>query len=837
MAHPKPPMPNNEDENNAPLSWKPAHQMSPEELEQFRKEAAALGAESPHGMTPEQKEQRKKEIMAKLPPFEGKLSDVIEVSHFVTMSDEEIDQFILDNLSGKAIMKDVGEGDEFAPRQYAMDMFPPGDDHQVNRAAVEARLTQVLVLQPLKKEIERVKEELQVLEQTPGIEPGDERLLAKQEELADLYQDLSQCELRLEANKETMQRAARRNRVAPLTEMAKAEKEGLESKVKEPNRVKVQDKPEDLREENMEFYKLPRLIDASVLVLEGVDLDRKGFPPLQASPSSIADAYKSEFKARLTRKRTQSPEALPEEIQDELKVELAQDAELKVMVGEVVGMMQPVVDELNLLQKQRSDLSQKREEKKEALAHQLAADPSLIEDAEVRSRAEGARAALLEAEAGIQQCDEQLAALENPDEQAEAAAIQQYGSVEEARTHWKNEKKQAVQQRASAEGALYSAVNSVIGPIFENDPETLSINAQIEELKGQQSDLIQQYKKEKTAEAAAIREERKDHRVVVGGEVADVMEANGQVVPDDGKTGVLKPSGRVEQNAGTALKLQEEELRRSIDQAPYQQYLSNVETAVHEFKMRPEIIPDPAKREQGMALKQQMAELQAKVAQYDKEVAKLEQGKVGALLRSLASGGTEGRKEFYAQKKAAALEELASLEKQLDDVAHEAVSVSIKQDLLNAVMPPAQAKVAAQDAAHSNDAVAVDQSIQPEAELLANAPSYPAPPPPGPEMSKKPKVNISSKSMDAGDGMPVAPPQQEGPNIALPDAEEPQHGHDVRSALKPAAAIETNSAPLSNAADHAESANRHKSTVGEMLHHDQSNPKNQAGNHKVFAPK
>ncbi len=103
-------MPNNEDESNAPLSWKPAHQMSPEELQQFRNEAAALGAESPHGMTPEQKEQRKKEIMAKLPPFEGKLSDVIEVSHFVTMSDAEIDQFILDNLSGKAIMKDVGGG-------------------------------------------------------------------------------------------------------------------------------------------------------------------------------------------------------------------------------------------------------------------------------------------------------------------------------------------------------------------------------------------------------------------------------------------------------------------------------------------------------------------------------------------------------------------------------------------------------------------------------------------------------------------------------------------------------------------------------------------------------
>jgi hypothetical protein len=141
--------------------------------------------------------------------------------------------------------------------------------------------------------------------------------------------------------------------------------------------------------------------------------------------------------------------------------------------------------------------------------------------------------------------------------------------------------------------------------------------------------------------------------------------------------------------------------------------------------------------------------------------------------------------------------------------------------------------VATHDAAHSKDAVAVDQSIQPDAELLANAPNYPAPPPPGQEMSKMPKTKISAKAMDAGDGMPVAPLKQEDPNIVLPDAEEPHHGHDVRSALKPAAVIETNTAPLANA---AERASRLKST-GEKLHHDQSKQKNQPGIHKVFSPK
>lgn len=781
-------MPNNEDESNVPLSWKPAYEMSPEELKQYQAEAKAI-AEKPFGdMKPAELAQRKKEIMAKLPPFEGKLSDLMETSQFVTMSDEEIDEFIYKNLPGQAMMNHVGEGDEFAPRQYAMDMFPPPNDHQANRMAVEARLNQVLVLKPLQKEIAQVNAEIKELEQTPGIQPGDARLEAKRERLAELHQDLSQCELRLEANKEGMKRAARTNRVAPLSAVAKAEAEGLKDQ-KKTSKVKVNDKPEELREENMELYKLPRMIDASVLALEGLELDRRGYTPLATSPVAVAKAYKSEFKAPAIRPKTKSPEALPEELQGELQQELAQDAELNEMMGQVMGMMQPVLDDLNELQKQRADLSQQREQKKEEVVKQLAENPSRIEDAEVRTRAENARAALQDAEARIQECDSQLAALENLDAQAEAAAIQQFGSVENARTHYKNEKKDAVQKRGNAEGQLYSAVNAVVAPMIENDPEVLAINAQIEELKQQQLGLIQQYREEKTAEAQAIRAERKDHRFVAEGEVHDDLE----IKPVEQVQGAMKESARVDQNAGTPLKLQEEELKRDIDQAPYQQYQSNVAMAAQDFKMNPEKIADPADRAKAIMLKQQVDDLKAKIARYDKQVEKIDQGKVGALLRSLASGGSEGRKEFYAKKKEAAEEQLGPIEQELDALAQGAVSVSMKQGLMDGIKPqvqqPRQDAVAPKVDVHANPAPAQNQPIQPDPEvlanapnypapptpeLLANAPNYPAPPPPGQEMSKKPKVNIRAKAMDAGDGMPAAAKEDPASNNIIPDPEEQQ---------------------------------------------------------------
>ncbi|WP_294222999.1 hypothetical protein [Prosthecobacter sp.] len=755
-------LPNGPKAPPAPIGWKSPNLMSPDELEQYRQEAKAIADKPTGDMNPAELAERKRAIMAKLPPFEDKLSDLMEIPEFVELDAEGIDQFILENLPGQAIMKDVAEGDEFAPRQYAMDMFPPGSDHQAKRAAVEARLTQILVLKPLQKEIERVKAELAELEQTPGIEAGDERIEAKKEQLGELYQDLSQCELRLEANKEAMNRAARKYRVAPAKAEAKAEAEALKEKEKAPARVTTNDKPEQLQQENLELYRKPKLIDASVLVMEGMQLDQPGYRPLHSSPHAIAEAYRSEFKSRLTRKRNNQPENLPEEVQGELQDELAQDAKLNALVQETAALMQPVIDQLNVLQMQRAELNNKLDQKREDLVKQLAENPSLIEDAAVRAKAEGAKAELLQAEEIIQQCDNQLAGLENPDEQTTAAAIQQHGSVEAAKEHYKKEKKEAVQKKGAAEGQLYPAINAAVGPLVEKDPETLSIKAQIAELKGQQEALIQQYKEEKTAEAQAIREKRPDQRVAVGTEVKDAMEPGNQMAPDSDRKGGIKPSARSEANPGTPLKLQEEELRRNIDQVPYQQYQANVAMAAREFKMRPEIIPDPANREKGIALKQQIAKLEAEQARYEKELGKLQQGKVGARLRSMASGAT---KESYAQKQAAVKEQLEQLEKELDDLAQDAVSVSIKQDLLNAVKPPTQVKVSQQGAAQSHEAVSVNQPGQPGQELADNVPNSPAPPPPDQEMSKKPKTKISAKAKDAGDGMPVAPPLVENPPL------------------------------------------------------------------------
>jgi hypothetical protein len=756
------------DNEALPVSWKPAHEMSPEELQQFINEADALAKLSPHGLSPEQALQRRKDIMAKLPPFEGKLSDLLEISEFVELDDEGIDQFILKNLDGQAIMKDVAGGDVFAPREYAMFMFS-SDDHQAKRAAVEARLTQVLVLKPLQKEIERVKAELAVLEQTPGIEPDDERIEARKEQLAELYQDLSQCELRLEANKEAINRERRKNRVAPSNVEAKAEAEALKNKPKAPTRVTTNDKPEQLQEENLDLYRKPRLIDASALALEGLQLDQAGYRPLHSNPHTIADAYKSEFQSRLIRKRNNQAENLPEEIQGELQDELARDAKLNALVQEAAALMQPVIDQLNVLQMQRAELNNKLDQKKEDLVMQFFKNPSLIEDAEVRAKAEGAKADLLHAEEIIQQCDNHLAALENPDEQTAAAAIQQHGSVEAAKEHYKEEKKKAVQKKGAAEMQLSQAIRPLVEPLVENAPETLSIQARIAELKGQQEALIQQYREEKTAEAQAIREKRPDHRVAVGGEVKDALETGSQVAPDSDRKGGIKPSARSEANLGL-LYLQEEELRRNLDQTLYPQYQANVAMAAQEFKMRPQIIEDPANREKVVGLKNQMDDLKAKIAHYDKEVANIDQGKIGARLRSLASGGAEGRKEFYAQKKAEALAQLASVEQELDAAAHEAVNVSVKQGLMDDIKSKVQAKQQKQGAAVPKAEVPANQA--PAQNGLPPPPNYPAPPPPGQEMSKQPKAKISAKAKDAGDGMPVAAQQnKESENIIILDSE------------------------------------------------------------------
>ncbi len=180
----------------------------------------------------------------------------------------------------------------------------------------------------------------------------------------------------------------------------------------------------------------------------------------------------------------------------------------------------------------------------------------------------------------------------------------------------------------------------------------------------------------------------------------------------------------------------------------YVEYAIEVEIATQMRKENPGLIENAAEREQVIALNEQIAEVNAKIDHYNRESANLAQGKLGARFRSLASGGPEGRKEFYAQRKADALQRLGSLERQLDSVVRESVPVSAKENLMQRVRANAQARHAAQNQAQpevqaaNNGPPPIEQRTplnklpppvapRPNPELIGKVPNYPAPPPPG----------------------------------------------------------------------------------------------------------
>ncbi|WP_397381400.1 hypothetical protein [Prosthecobacter sp.] len=167
--------------------------------------------------------------------------------------------------------------------------------------------------------------------------------------------------------------------------------------------------------------------------------------------------------------------------------------------------------------------------------------------------------------------------------------------------------------------------------------------------------------------------------------------------------------------------------KAALNQA-YAEYTKMAEVAKQAIKTDPTLLASPADARQIMGIKEQMNEVKAKIAHYDNETAKLERGGLGAKFRSLASGGTEGRKEFYADKKLAAQQDLAALGRQLDAAAAEAVPVAMKQQLMN----DAQAVVAArQPVVAQNNAVQQPVAVQPNPALAGMVPNHPAPPPPG----------------------------------------------------------------------------------------------------------
>lgn len=115
--------------------------------------------------------------------------------------------------------------------------------------------------------------------------------------------------------------------------------------------------------------------------------------------------------------------------------------------------------------------------------------------------------------------------------------------------------------------------------------------------------------------------------------------------------------------------------------AQYVEFAKMVQAAQRTLKADPQLIDNADARQHATNLKQQIADAKAKIAHYDKETAGLENKKVGSMLRSLASGGREGRKEFYAEKKTAAQQQLASLERELNRTVANAVPDNMRQGL------------------------------------------------------------------------------------------------------------------------------------------------------------
>lgn len=749
---------------------------------------------------------RIEQILEALPPFVGKLSDLEIDTSLTPFTDEAgIDNFIKDYLPRDLVSKHIRNGDEYAPRAYTNKIYESVPNSAPGRAVVEARLIQVLMLNRLNNEISRAKEELDQLKKTPGIQPSDERIQAKEEELGDLYDDLSRWNERLDTIKKAHASYVEKNSPGAKVNEAIEEEEPVRV-AKKTARVTTHDKPQQLQEETKQLYREPRLIEATAKAFESISLDQPGSAEFTASPNDIKKGYKKtrpnlQSNIPLIRDKKNAPENLPEDQQEELQAELLQDAEKEKQLNEVMGTMEPALAELNQFERQKNKLRAKLANDRESLVNELAQDPSRIENPEWRAQAESGKAALEQAEQRIQQCDDQLAALENLDEQSEAAAIEQHGSVDNAREHYKNEKNEALQKQQRAKEQLYPAVYKSVAGMFDNSETTLAIKAEIEAIKPQQRTLQQQFKEQQAIKADAIRAQRKDHRYVVGEEVKDSLEEGKKLAPGEKPKGAMKASAREENNPGTKLKLAEEELRRNIDQAPYQLYQNNVAMAAQEFKMRPEIIEDDDKRAKVTGLKQQVADVNEVIAHCDEEIAKL--NKVGARLRSLVHGNNDDRKELkalYAKQKEAALEQLSSLEEQLDVAAHDAVSVSMKQGMLNEIKPPAPPN----PAVSANQAPAQNQPIQPATAKngLPPPPNYPAPPPPGQEMTKQPKARINAKAKDAGDGMPQ---NQENGNLILePEAKVDNAGQ--------------------NGQNLAEGKAPHKTSVGEALHRSHSMP-------------
>ncbi|MBL9183090.1 MAG: hypothetical protein JNN17_13200 [Verrucomicrobiaceae bacterium] len=585
-----------------------------------------------------------------------------------TLSDEQIEKAISDLFPHEKVAADVQAGHVPNYRNLAIDISHAlVDTNMADRQAIEARMIEKREIQPLRARIDELEAELDALEKTPGIEAGDERIEAKRAELNDMYEGLDNWEVRVETLQRALALDDRKDRLAAINAEHAAEQQALEG-VDKLNQVQF----EPGLDEQAIQRRHPRLLAASGVAAESIAKIQGGLKPNNSdfTPNSLSQqiqtSYKNTYGAQY---RSPSPQNRKDPIPDEIKPVLAE--------------MKPTIDKVNAIQKQIRDLDSARDQMILDHGARFGKEPSLIEDDVLRQRVETDQQAIQQAEQVILECDNQLAALQNPGPVAEAAA-NGHSSVEQAREHYEGQKKQATQQLNYAQNDLSAALVNAGQSSVNQSPEANAILDQIDALRQQQVHILREYKETAVAQAAAIMPE-------MFAEQAFPKWLNAAPSGHDVKS-AMKQSAATENNIGTRLKVAELDLRRKNGQASFQMYQQNVQMAAQEFKMRPQIIEDPAVREQGIALKEEMAEVQAKIAHYDNELAKLDRGTAGARLRSLASGGVERRKEFYEQKKAAVVEQLQSLDHQLDQVALDAVSDSTKMDLLQDAKALAEAK-------------------------------------------------------------------------------------------------------------------------------------------------
>lgn len=696
-----------------------------------------------------------------------------------TLSLEAIDAVIQKHFPPQKIAAMVQDGDVPKYKRMAGDITDgEANNNSADRQAIEMRLIEKYEIVPLKAQIDQLEAEIDALEKNPGIEPDDEQLEARKAELNELYESLDNWEARVEALKGGMLFDNRKNRLAAINAELEVEREDLKA-VEKVDKVHFESGIEEPAMKRRQARLLAVSGHAAGRIIEMQNNRINEFTPF--TRSAMEGIFKSSFKATFDAKYhspTDEPDPSLAEIQPFLED------------------MQPVIDKANVIQQQ---LRQLKDERAVMVAQRIALlkeSPHLIQNVESREQAAKDLSAIQQERERVQHCNQRLAALENPGPDQEQAVIE-HGSVSQAREHYKNERSKANDRRSDLQNAFNNGLAAAAADEFDQSEEGMAILEQMAVLKQEQAEILLPYKEEKLAEYKSI-------MPGLFAEQAIAVEENEAKSGQDLKS-ALKQSAAADKNLDTKLKVAELDLRRNFGKAPYEMYKQNVEMAAQEFKMRPEIIEDDDKRAKVTGLKQQVADVKEVIAQCDEEIAKL--NKVGARLRSLVHGHNDDRKELkalYAKQKEAALEQLSSLEEQLDIAAHEAVSVSMKQGMLNEIKPPAPPKAAVP----ANQAPAQNQPIQPPAAKngLPPPPNYPAPPPPGQEMTKQPKARINAKAKDAGDGMP---PSQENGNMIL----------------EPEAKVENAAQNGQNLAEgNQEAPAAHKPSVGEALHRSHSMP-------------